>query len=664
MIRYRNICALRILLAVLVLGFLDTGRGIAHDDPEETVRLRAAPTDAEITVDGRLSEPAWRTAPVGSDFRQREPDPLARATEKTEIRVLYSDDTLYVGMEARDSEPGAIVARELGRDVPLFRDDSVILLLDTFHDHRNAYFFETNPLGSRTDALITDEGRDMNLEWDGVWTVGSRRTEEGWTAEFAIPFATLRFDPTEEIWGLNVRRLVRRKEEAAFWSPIDLDADLLRISRAGHLVGVEPPPRTLGLDVKPFATVTSRDGSEAADRREDQAVEFGLDLKWTVTRGLSLDATFNTDFAETEVDEQRVNLTRFSLFFPEKREFFLENAGIFEFGPSLIAGDSPLFKPFFSRRIGISEDGRRVPMEWGLRLAGRAGAWNLGVLGARTDAIGAGENAVARTDWGVMRFQRNLGRRSNVGLIATHRTSSEGRNTLAGVDADFRFTERWRIWTFGAGSDDSDPRSRGRGWAGGVGANWTAANWNWGGSVIEVDEDLEPGVGFLRRRGYRRYSSGFGWRPRPDDSGSIRNWDFGAGGTIFVDPETGRTETIATGANIFGLRFASGEFVTAFVQHRFERLEEGFSLHPEVFLPAGPYRWNEYGIFFESSDRREVSGRARFLGGEFFDGERRTTELVLAWRPSPRFRSETTWNRDEVELEPGLFAADVVRQRL
>jgi hypothetical protein len=389
--------------------------------PSPRPQLKASAIADPLTVDGLLDDEAWQQADVADGFVQREPNPGEPASERTEVRVAYTSSMLYVGIRALASEPDQIVGEEMQRDGALFRDDSVLVLLDTFNDNRNSYFFEVNPNGAFTDALVTDEGRDFNVQWDAVWQAVARRTEEGWSAELEIPFATLRFDPGQDTWGLNVRRLIRHKNEEVFWAPVPLQANLFRVSLSGDLTGIRGPEPGLNLRVKPFAVgAASRFQQASAGALSDEDGDLGLDVKWGLTRRMTLDLTYNTDFAEAEVDDQQINLTRFSLFFPEKRDFFLENAGLFEFGFN--PPGTPYLTPFFSRRIGISPLGTVVPIDWGARLTGRAGPWSVGLLDAQTDSFELGRFGDQPEDnWGALRLKRNLGRRSNIGLIATRR---------------------------------------------------------------------------------------------------------------------------------------------------------------------------------------------------------------------------------------------------
>lgn len=635
--------------------------------PADRYRLEARATPVAPKLDGRLDEAAWREAPVATGFIQHEPNTGAPASERTEARVIYTTKTLYVGIHAFDSQPEAIIAREMQRDGGLFRDDSVAVLLDTFDDDRNTYFFETNANGARTDSLVTDEGRDTNFEWDGVWDVSSRRTDDGWIAEIAIPFSTLRFDPEAEAWGFNVHRLIRHKNERVDWAPIPRSAELFRVSLYGSLTGIQGVEPGLNLDVKPFvvgADTRTASGSDSGAGAED--FDAGLDVKWGLTRGLSLDLTANTDFAETEVDAQQVNLTRFSLFFPEKREFFLENAGIFEFGPAS-GGGRPLLKLFFSRRIGI-DDGREVPIEGGARLTGRVGAWNLGLLGVRTGSLagsldGAGGGAIASNDWGAVRLKRNVGQRSSIGVMLTHREGGSGdHNRTYGTDFDWKPTDRMAVSGFFAKSDDSDLAS-GDDWSAGVGAEWESATWSWEAGYTEIGERFEPEMGFLLRRGVRRYQGEVGYEPRPDLP-KIRQLSFELEAEA-VTLRDGTTESSSVQFEPFGVEFDSDDELTFFVERLFERLFENFEIIPGIVIPLGDYTFHNYGVRFESNSSRRLSVEGSVQRGGFFDGDRFEAELSVRARPNRFLRSETTWQYNDIDLgDLGSFNTQVVRQRL
>ncbi len=631
----------------------------AHTEASSVPELRPLFIDESISVDGHLDDDAWQQAEPSGDFRQREPQVGAPATERTVLRAVFTNTHLYIGIMAYDSEPSEIIANEMERDAFLFRDDSIGIFLDTFHDHRNAFFFETNPNGARTDALLTDEGRDFNVSWDGaVWDVKTHISDEGWSAEFAIPFSTLRFDPNNETWGMQVRRIIKRKNEETYWSPLGLEDNVFRISKGGHF-GPFELRRGLNIEIKPYASFSS---SKQAGTGSEEDWETGLDFKWGINEDLTLDVTANTDFAEAEVDDQQVNLTRFPLFFQEKREFFLESAGIFEFGPSF--ADVPLFKVFFSRRVGISDDGRQVPIDFGGRLTGRAGGWSLGLMNVRTDSLGSQNGApVPENDWGVVRVKRNLGERSSIGMIYTRSDTDGGNlNEVYGIDLDLKPTNETNVWAFASRSDDSEV-DEDEPWNAGAGFNYDSALYDFSLSAIDIGKDFNPDAGFLLRRGVRRYRGSGVYEPRPVDHPRIRNYRSGLIAEQY-ERDGGGTETSLVQLEFFGLRWHTEDELHFFARRQEDNLQNDFPIFPGVTLPAGDYDWWEGGFQLSTSDARRVFGFLELTAGDFYDGSSTAFTASVSVRASRYFRTETTWVRSDVSLPVGDFDFDVVRQRL
>lgn len=630
--------------------------------------LSALRATEPIRLDGLLDEAVWQQAPAGSDFVQREPNPGQPATEETEVRIVYTETTLYIGIRALASDPSAVVAEEMQRDGALFRDDSVLVLLDTFNDNRNAYFFEINPNGAFTDALVTDEGRDFNVQWDAVWRAVGQRTSEGWSAEMEIPFATLRFDPNQDTWGLQVRRLIRHKNEEVFWAPVPLEAGLFRISLAGDLTGIRGPEPGLNLRVKPFAVGSASNFQTPAGEVSDDDLEAGLDIKWGLTRTTTLDLTYNTDFAEVEVDDQQVNLTRFSLFFPEKRDFFLENAGIFEFGFN--PPGTPLLKPFFSRRIGISGvTGEVVPIEWGARLTGRQGPWSFGLLDAQTDSydLSAPFGSQPEDNWGVLRVKRNVGRRSNLGMIFTNRDQDGGiGNQVFGLDANFNpnrytnfsgfVTRSSTDFSFLGEQDTND-------WAGGARAVWQGPVFGAAFDAVQIGEDFDAQSGFLLRRDIRRYVPRLTYQPRPKTRGRVRNYIYGLTADLVTDLDNVQ-QTLDFAANLFGVRLQSEDAFIVFADHTTDRLPGPFTISPGVVIPAGEYTFSDVGLDFETNNSRRVGLDGFVLAGEYYGGDRLSSQVTLGVRASKYLRSDTTWVYNDIKLPGGAFTTNIVRQRI
>ena len=642
--------------------------------------MSALATNGDIELDGVLDEAAWQQAERGTAFTQREPFQGQPATEQTFVQVIYSEDTLYIGIRALDSDPSAVIAKEMQRDGGggrggfrggrLGSDDAISVLLDTFNDQRNAFYFETNALAARVDAMITDEGRDRNFEWDGVWNVAAARTEEGWSVEFEIPFNTLRFNPANDTWGLNVRRMIRRKSEEVNWTPIMRDADMFRVSQFGQLNNMAAGNPSRNLRFKPFIAAAGDEGVSTDIGDIDSDAQVGLDVRWGVTDSMTFDLTINTDFAQVEADEQRVNLTRFSLFFPEKREFFLESAGIFQFASGGGGGGGgmrgPSVRIFHSRQIGIA-GGEEVPIIAGGKLTGRAGDWNVGLLNVQTaeheflDEDGEVEDIEPTTNWTVARVTKNIGDRSNLGVIFTNRQSSaDDWNRVVGFDTTLNPNQNMSINGYFTASDN--PGDDTDNWAGGGAFNWRGPIWRFSAGYDEIRENFDPQVGFLTRRGVRKLNPQITFEPRPGKISWVRNLTFEARNNLFALTD-GTLETWDGSYRFFGFRTMSEDWFSFSFNPTYERLFEPFEVQDGIIIPVGEYTFHDWSIFANSSDARPVNVSWRFSRGGFFDGDRLNSNVTVNYRPSPYFRSETEWGYNDVDLPGGSFTTHVVRQR-
>ena len=659
----------RPLLFVVALTLCAPAFGQVDAHSTERPSIRALVIDQPIVVDGRLDEPAWHQAEVGNGFRQREPREGAPASERTEFSIAYTPLTLYVALRAFDREPARIIAKEMERDAELASDDSFVLVFDTFLDGRNAFAFATNPNGARHDALITDEGRDVNTEWDGVWTVSARRTAEGWTAEMAIPFATLRFDPALDRWGLNVQRLIRRKSEEVNWAYLPRSAlpittsgvshyAAYRVSLAGSLTGLAGLRRSRNLDIKPYLIGSASE--EPPTRTSANDLDGGLDIKWGPSKSVVLDLTYNTDFAEVEVDDLQVNLTRFSLFFPEKRDFFLENAGIFEFGPPQRVPWLPaLMKAFFSRRIGL-DGGATVPMDLGARLTGRLGEWNFGVLGVGTGAADIGDHGVPQTAFSVARVKRNIGERSSVGAIFTQRDpSAAGAENLYGFDLELKPTQLLQLNGYWSRSErpgiDVDDASFGAG-VGYQGSTLTTSV-----DFIESQQHFDPGVGFLLRENFRLFNPRFIWQPRIE-RGGIRSWYAEGAHRRFERSSDGRLESEETYVYPLGMVLKSNDFWEFGAVRTKERLFAPFEIFPGVVIPPGLFEFDGWELLMLTDASRSVSLRSFNNWGEFYEGDWVSLRQTLGLRLSRLVRASTTWSHHDVDLPQGAFEINLWSQ--
>ena len=568
-----------------------------------------------VHLDGRLDEAAWAAAPPIGPFLQRVPLEQVAPTEETEVKVLFDDDALYVGVLCRDREPRAVVASQLARDAELTVDDYVLIVLDPFADNRNGFFFQTNPVGARTDGQISNNDEDLDYDWDGIWSVAARRHEEGWTAEFAIPFKTLRFKPEKTTWGFNVERVIKRKREGVRWAAARQDAWISNLSEAGRLTGLQGLSQGRGWELRPYAS-----GGEQMSSAEFKA---GFDVTKNLAPNLTGVLTVNTDFAETEADDRQINLTRFPLFFPEKRQFFLEGAGVYDVA-GLGSSNSDLI-PFFSRRIGLLE-GMEVPILAGLKVSGRVGAWNLGLLDVETRAIdettvGGAPLQLDRQNLLAARVSRNLFTQSWVGVIATHGDpAGQADNTLVGADL------RLATSTFQGGKNLSldlwvqrtDDALRGDDWAFGGKLDYPNDLWDIALTYKRIGERFDPALGFLPRAGIQKLDFFATFRPRPGRWG-IRQLFFEVA-PLWIGDLAGQVQNARLYLAPLMVELESGDQVGSFVSPTHERLQEPFEIGEGVVIPMGSYDWTRYRLWVETADKRPWQVEGGVTWGSFYDG--------------------------------------------
>ncbi len=640
-----------------------TVRIVDYEAVRSTKHVRAVRTTQPIEVDGFLDEPAWATAGVASDFYQSDPVTGAPASEKTEIRILFGDDFVYVGVVAHQAGP--VIVSELSRDFQPTDGDHISLVFDTFNDGRDAFGFAVNPGGAQRDQQIM--GGVRSIDWDGIWQSAVQIQPPGWTVEFAIPFSTLRFDRTQPVhtWGFNVLRITRHKNEWALWSPGPKPFGVLDLSIAGVVAGVEPRQTGWGVHVMPFGVAMYRPdlGSDAAARRNG---EIGLDVKWGITPSLTLDATLNTDFSQVEVDEQQVNLTRFSLFFPEKRPFFLENFGLFDVGGSAggIGLGSGGFRtarpiiPFFSRRIGLSAAGEPLPIQGGVRLTGKLAGLGLGLLNMQVDSHGA----APADNWTVVRLKRDVLSRSGVGTFLFNRIANRPAdwNRVAGMDGVFRLLSQ-RLVLSGIAMASQTPGNDEDNAAvyleSAYGDQFYAAKV----SFVSTGEGFRNDFGFIPRPGVRQWAGFAGVRPRPR-SGPIREL-FPQLQLDYVTDHAGRPLSRSQRAGL-NLAFHDGATLTVNREFNFERLNESFRIRPGITIPSGDYNFADWGLGFSTSRARLLSANGQLATGKFWSGSRRELRLGGAYRPSIHFSGVASWSRNWVDLREGSFESDLFQLRL
>ncbi len=640
----------------------------AAQSSRERPSIRAVATSEPPSIDGVLDEAAWQTADVVDTFVQQEPREGQPATDRTEVRVLYDKGHLYIGVRAFASEP--VVATEMRRDADrLFDEDNFQVVVDTFHDSRNGYMFLTTPLGAKLEQQLFDEGEgggrgttsNVNRNWDGVWDAASRIDDQGWITEISIPFTTVRFTPTDEqVWGVNFQRHVRRKNEILYWSPIPRAYSLTRVSLAGELRGLTGISRGLDLRLKPFLVGGVRNLENSRTDRSTNAVrDVGLDARYGVTAGLNLDVTLNTDFAQVEVDEQQVNLTRFGLFFPEKRDFFLENANFFTMGTgSSFTSTQVQTDLFFSRRIGLSETGQPVPIIGGARLAGKSGKNNVGVLDIQTDSAFSrpGDNFF------VGRYSRDILRRSRVGALFVNKQSMDGSthfNRTMGVDANLAIGRSMQISSFLAktetpGMDGKDMSFYGR-------IAYRDPKWNLWLNYLDVQDNFNAEAGFVQRTGVRTTKAYFGPTPRPK-WGNIKMMEPMYVLTYITDQTNrmvGRQHHYMLGTTL-----RDDSFINVVFNQTLDVLDAPFRIRPNVTIPAGSYQMNEWMFTYNTSPGRRLYERFTVSPVEFYDGTRLSLSAAAGVRVSSRLSAEAQYNRNDVKMPWGNFLVNLSSLRV
>ena len=639
-------------------------------------------------IDGRLNDAVWSAATVLADFRQREPQEGAATTERTEVRLLTDGEALYIGAWMYDRDTTGIVTGEKIRDVTLTNSDYFGILLDTYKDRQNGFLFATTPAGVEYDGQIIREGEGggvtqtgqsraqsgsmggFNLNWDGSWTVAVSRDSLGWYAEFRIPFSTLRYGGgARQDWGLNLVRMIRRKNEESFWAPIPRQFNLYRMSMGGDLTGLQVParrvatvtPYVLGAAERNFVT-----GTDTPHR-----TEFGADVKYGLTPSLTLDLTYNTDFAQVEVDEQRTNLTRFPLFFPEKRPFFLENAGVFA------AGTPQAVDLFFTRRIGIDSLGNPVKIRGGGRLTGKVGSTTLGVLQIFTDDDPGVQSAQSYT---VARALREVGRRSRVGVIGIQRLGIGDRvaplcsappscaappadvNRTFGVDGRVGLGDKWTIDWWSAATET--PGRTGDDYAGSVRTAYITHDWSSSARIVRVGEDFNPEVGFLSRTpGYRFTEVQVMRLIRNPKWTDVREWNphvtwreyFGLDGFH----QSGQWHLDFTEVSFN----SGGRFGPEFNLYH-EGLQKPFEIAPGVTLPVGSYDFPQLGLDWETNPSAPVSFLLRGDAGSFYNGSRAGGNINLTYRRGASITTSLLFDYNDVHLDQGNFIKSIVGARV
>jgi hypothetical protein len=639
----------------LIILFVGVGHVLHAAQNRKERTMRAVRVREKIVIDGELNEPAWLLAEPATDFIQRLPYTGEPATEKTEVRLIYDDENLYVGAFCFDSAGGrGIVVKDIKRDFNTLQSDGFQIVLDTFHDHRNSYLFGTNPKGGTWDMMIGGDGAAGNSAWNGIWYLKTKITPKGWQVEMAIPFKTLRF-AENQVWGVNFERRVRRKHEDSYWSPLPAAFRLGRVSLAGDLEGIEGAKQGRNLYIKPYILTP-------VQRKEGEDLAFkptaGFDLKYAVGSQSTLDLTAHTDFSQVEADEEKINLTRFDLFFPEKREFFLENAGLFGFGRSRTGGYRQDMMPFFSRRIGISPDRKLVPILGGARMTGRMGKYTMGLLSMETDTTDTAPSA----NYSVARVRRDILKKSDFGAIFVNKQESGGGyNRTYGVDANFRVLKYLELSSFLLKSDSPD--LKGKDTAANFEAAWKDDLFDVEARFFSVGRNFNPEAGFLARKDMLESSAIFALTPRPKKH---IPWIRQMGPTLsvdyFTDHDWAPQSKLLQGS--FDAVFQNGGTLSIGQRSDSERLIKPFKIRPSQTIPVGDYTWDEFFASFVSDRSRLFSCDLGLTRGRFWNGDRNSYRVGFDTQPGYHFTAGATWTYNDVSLPSGAFHTSVLATRI
>ncbi len=645
------------MMLTRILLLLSLAGALLAQAPRDLSPLRLGAGEAP-RIDGLLIDAIWEKAPEIGRLTQVLPIEGAVPTQRTVVRICYDAENLYIGIHCYD-EPRLIRANLMARDARLDPDDRVEFWVDSFGTAQAGYWFQISPGGSKGDALLSDAGRRFNKSWDGVFLARSRMVDDGWSAELALPYKTLAFDPNAAAWGFNLRRIRKESGEEMRWASPKSLYRFFDLRRGGRLFGLEKLEQGLGVDFSPYLKAAAK--RNALQRRDFvRSGDIGGDLSYRITPSLALQLTARTDFAETEVDSRRVNLSRFPLFFPEKRDFFLADADLFEFGaPSW----SRSMRPFFSRRIGRDNKGKPVTLLGGAKLAGRVDGWSLGALTTLVDEHdGLGEKALTTA-----RVTKQVSDQFTVGGIVTDgRPGAEGDAASFGADLKFSggdlFAEASNFDAWGYYVQSTGDGPGGEGAAYGVQADFRTREFDWSTSFHTVDPDFEPELGFVRRRDIRQYRTA----PRVNwwiDGETVRRLYFRIAPTLSTN-HSGEVDSWAVPVGWLGLRLQSGDSLQ-FETHRIhERLDQAFEIRSGISIPAARYTMTRHFATLRFSDARQLSGSFRFEYGDFYDGSLLQISLSPRLITSPYWQLSATLRDIRVDLNGGKFDTQVYEGHL
>jgi len=618
-------------------------------EPDGKPSLQAVRIETTLQIDGKLTEAAWMQAPAGGPLWQYDPATGKEMSELTLFRILYDTDHLYIGIWCYDSDPKAINARVMQRDNrSIYSDDYLYMALDTFHDQRNGYVFVVNPNGARYDQIVSNN-IFLNSNWDGVWRAACSIDQEGWKAELAIPFKSLSFNPDNTTWGFNLSRSIARKVERGRWTGAKPNLHTFHVSQAGDITNLRGLKQGLGIELSPYALARWNNRSEASGTSGD----LGLDARYRITPNLSTTLSYNTDFAEAEVDQRQLNFTRFPLFFPERRAFFLEDSGVFEYGglttSSSSRGLSRPVLPFFSRRIGRDQDGRSVPILLAAKLAGRQGKLNMGFMNATLED----HHSLGMKNVFAGRMARDVLEQSSVGMITTvGDPNTRGDNYLFGPDFRFRTANfnRGQVLeanVFALGSHSENLTSQ-QGHAYGASIAYPNDFFRAHAQYVEVSDQFDPALGFVARKNVRGYYTYTSLNPRPERPAWLRQYRVAYSTEHFTTLDN-QLQTALHRLTPLWLEFNSGDEVYLSLNRQFDGPREPFEILGSLNVPEGEYWWDAVRVGVEFASRRKVSGDINTSVGNFYSGTRFQSGTGLNYYPWKRMSLGLDYDFNQIE---------------
>ena len=652
----------RIVILLLVVTLLFVGIVGIHAASEDN-KMKAYRTYQNIEIDGDLTEEDWQHAEVIDRFVQVEPHEGEPLSEPMELRILYDDENIYLGFICYDSDMSKLIANEMRRDSrDLHENDNVFVLLDTYNDKRSGFFFRMNALGAVQDRAVTNSGDTFNSDWDAVVACQSKINDSYWTAELSIPFSQLRFEKSDPMtWGINAGRGIARSREEAIWMPVPASYGgraKYRTAHVGSLVGLEGIAPSRNLEILPYVLPGITQVNDDSGLQTTREFKLGFDAKYGITSNLTADITYNTDFAQVEADEEQVNLTRFSLFFPEKRPFFLEGAGLFDFGiPRTSFRRPPPMLLFYSRRIGLAE-GNAIPIIAGGKASGKVGSYGVGFLNVLTDEFyDAGDEDdpldIPHTNYSVMRITKDIAAGSRIGMIAVNKDEIGDYNRAGGFDFEYRPNDSLDVRGLWSRTFEPDTSGRSNAWY--LGSNWRSKHFRVEGSYTDIDEDFNPAVGYVRRSGIRQLRGEMRWVPMPQKFGIRQIWT-GPEVNYILNHDNELEEWDISYTNWF--EFNSGDYILFNAGRNFERLNDVFDFRDGVEIPIGDYQSNSYSVRFSGSDSRPIS--ATIGGGleDFYEGEVRRAYVQTTVKPNGHISVSAQYQFNQVVDLPTAYFTD------